>query len=134
MIEFIKKIATGLIIGVALIGAGGAFYFYQQYQASQHQIQALKKGSGGGTQGEDNAALIAKLGRLIVLPTDEQPTIATVTDLAKLAGQPFFAQAKLGDKVFIYSNAKKAILYDEAANKIVEVAPINIGASPTPQP
>ncbi len=67
------------------------------------------------------------VGRLIVLPEDEVPTIATVTDLEALQGQPFFANAKLGDKVLIFAKAGKAILYDPVEQKIVEVAPVNLG-------
>ncbi len=69
--------------------------------------------------------IIKEVGALLVLPNNETPTIATVTDLSKLAGQPFFANAKLGDIVLIYSKAQKAILYDPSQNKIVELAPIN---------
>ncbi|OGN17447.1 MAG: hypothetical protein A3F48_04405 [Candidatus Yanofskybacteria bacterium RIFCSPHIGHO2_12_FULL_41_9] len=68
---------------------------------------------------------------MLVLPTDEQPTVATVTDLEALKGQPFFLNAKIGYKVLIYTKAKKAILYDPQARKIVEVAPINLGNQPT---
>ncbi len=67
-----------------------------------------------------------------MLPQDEQPTIATVTDLAKLQGQPFFANAQVGDKVLIYSRAGKVILYRPGENKIIELAPINISTT-TPQ-
>lgn len=74
---------------------------------------------------EESQELIEKVGRLIVLPENEQPTIATVTDLAKLKGQPFFARAQIGDKVLIYSQSKKAILYRPSADKIIEVAPFN---------
>ena len=68
---------------------------------------------------------------MIVLPEDEIPTVATVSDPEKLKEQPFFSDAKKGDKVLIYANAKKAILYDPMANKIVTVAPINIGPEDT---
>ena len=68
-----------------------------------------------------------RVGKLIVLPEGEQPTVATVSDAESLREQPFFAQAKNGYKVLIYTNARKAILYDPLSNKIVDVAPLNIG-------
>ncbi|MEK9158196.1 MAG: hypothetical protein AAB638_03385 [Patescibacteria group bacterium] len=114
---FLKNITT-LLVGVAILGAGSAYYFYDQYQTLKRNPQALTE--------KENTTLVAKLGQLMMLP-DEQPTIATVADPSKLKDQPFFLKAKTGDRVFIYTNAKKAILYDEVANKIVEVAPINIG-------
>ena len=71
--------------------------------------------------------LAEKVGKLFLLPRDEVPTIATVSDPEALKNQAFFADAKKGDKVLIYTNAKKAILYDPAANLILNVAPINLG-------
>ena len=70
----------------------------------------------------------------MVLPSEE-PTIATVSNIEALRSQPFFANAKNGDRVLIYVNARKAVLYDPVNNKIVEATPINIGnppAAPTP--
>ncbi len=67
------------------------------------------------------------MGRLITLPEGEEPTVATITDIEKLKDQTFFQKAKNGDKVIIYTNAKKAILYDPIARKIIDVAPVNIG-------
>lgn len=121
--ESLKKNVAILMAVVAVAGAGSAYYFYSQYQTIKHNPQAVSDA--------ENEALVAKLGQLIVLPTNEQPTIATVADPSKLKDQPFFAGAKAGDRVFIYTNAKKAILYDEQANKIVNVAPINIGSTGT---
>ena len=72
---------------------------------------------------------MTQVSRLIVLPTGEDPTLATVSNIDVLRSQPFFANSKNGDKVLIYVKARKAILYDEVNNKIVEVAPINIGDS-----
>ncbi len=77
----------------------------------------------------ETAALLARVRALMILP-DEQPTIATVTDPSKLQDQEFFQGAKLGDKVLIFTAAKKVILYDPAADRIVDVAPLNASAPP----
>ncbi len=116
---------------VAVVSTSAAYYFYTKASSlqsnSQKNIQAEVKD------------VVEKVGKLLVIPQGELPTLATVVDPEKLRDQPFFVNAKKGDKVLIYTGAKKAILYDPAANKIVEVAPINIGnppppSSPTPPP
>ena len=70
----------------------------------------------------------------MVLPQNEEPTTATVSDTAKLKDQPFFKNAKNGDVVLIYTKAQIAILYDRKIDKIIAVAPINLGTSQTPLP
>lgn len=109
------------VVLMVLVGAAGAtaYYFYDK-------VNELK-GNPQKAAEEETRALIERVSQLIFLPTDEQPTIATVADPEKLKGQQFFANAHLGDKVFIYTNARKAILYDPVANKIIEVAPLSIG-------
>jgi len=114
-----------VILVVVLLGAGSAVYYFYR------QASDLKKNSPSG-QGDAAAQakdVIAKVSRLIVLPQGEEPTVATVSDPEKLKDQLFFVNAKAGDKVLIYTNAKKAILYDPVADKIVEVAPLNIGTA-----
>jgi len=69
---------------------------------------------------------IKDISKLMVLPEDEEPTLATVTDPKKLEGQTFFAKAKTGDKILIYTNSKKVILYSPSMNKIVEVGSLNL--------
>ncbi|MGI9118277.1 MAG: hypothetical protein ACR2IQ_01895, partial [Minisyncoccia bacterium] len=51
------------------------------------------------------------------------------SDPEALKDQPFFAKAVKGDKVLIYAQAKKAFLYSTTMNKILDVAPLNIGSS-----
>lgn len=118
--NFLKNNILVVLAVVAVAGAGSSYYFYNQFETIKQNPQAVTQ--------KENDILVAKLGQLMVLP-DEQPTIATVADPEKLKDQPFFANAKKGDRVFIFTNAKKAVLYDEVANKIVEVAPINIGST-----
>jgi len=70
--------------------------------------------------------IVEKVGQLIELPVGEEPTVATVTEPEKLADQPFFENAKEGDKVLMYTQAGKAYLYDPIQHKLIEAAPINI--------
>lgn len=137
------KIATAplrgliLIIIIAAIAISG--YFYQQYRKTQGELAKLKSDPREAAR-QETQSLVKKAGQLVVLPEGEDPTMATITDIEKLKNQPFFANAKNGDRVLIYTQAKKAYLYDSVANKILNVAPLNIGtpsatpASPSPEP
>ena len=64
-------------------------------------------------------SVVAQLSKFMILPTDETPTLATVSDPSKLKDQPFFADAEVGDEVIIYANAQKAILWRPSEQKIV---------------
>lgn len=127
-------IAGGILL--LLLAASPAYYFYAKYQ----ETKKLLSRNPLILENEDKG-LIEKIGKLIDLPPDESPTIATVTDVEKIKNQPFFSKAKNGDKVLIYNNAKKAILFDPIANKIIEVGPLVVPSvspvldslSPAPQ-
>ncbi len=108
------------VLIVALLLAASAFYF-KKYQDVQKLLKNPQEASK--TEVQD---LTGKVGRLMVLPKDEQPTIATVQDKSKLKDQPFFAKSENGDKALLYIKAKRAILYRPSTNKIIDVAPINI--------
>lgn len=115
-----------LIAGVVLlaIAAVPSFFFYSKYQKAQDALKNPQKAVQ-----EETKALVAKVGQLIELPSGEEPTVATIQDKNKLKDQPFFAKAENGDKVLIYTKAQKAILYRPSINKIIEFAPINLGAN-----
>lgn len=125
-----KIILAAAVLGIIILVSGG-FFLYQIFKTSpQASPQNLQ---------EEVKQLVLEVGKLIDLPIGEDPTLATVTDVEKLRSQPFFQKAQNGDKVLIYSLAKKAILYRPSDKKIIDVAPINIGtqsgqvASPSPE-
>ncbi len=118
-----------LILAVVLfIGAAGtAYYFYSQYQTAQSKLKNPDKAAQQETQ-----QLVDEMSKIIDLPKADikngEPTMATVLDKSKLKDQPFFANAENNDKVLIYTKAKKAFLYRPSTGKIINVAPVNIGA------
>ncbi|QQG41616.1 MAG: hypothetical protein HYV90_05690 [Candidatus Woesebacteria bacterium] len=117
---------------IIALGVFGGIFTAQQ----KPEWFGLSKGSAA-VQAEVDA-LVAQVGKLISLPDDEKPTVATVTDASKVKDQPFFAKAQNGDKVLIYQKAAKAILYRPSTNMIVEVGAVNINnqavSSPVPSP
>lgn len=116
-----KKLIVILLI-LLIATAAVAVYFYREasiVKTDQGEVAA------------DVKELIGRVSRHIVLPEDEVPTLATVSDPDRLKDQPFFANAKKGNQVLLYTVAKKAYLYDPVLDRLLEVAPINISASPS---
>lgn len=133
----VKRISLGkrarrliIVIIILILVTLPSYYFYNKYQKAQALLQNPSQASTAEAQ-----VLVNNVGKLIELPANENPTIATVSDKTQLANQPFFAKAENGDKVLFYSNAKKVILYRPSINKIIDVSPVNIGTnSPTSAP
>jgi hypothetical protein len=125
----IKSLVFKLLPYVLILALGvmGGIYTAQQ----KPSWFGLSKGVAA-VQAETDA-LIASVGRLIALPGDENPTVATVTDIDKVKDQPFFKNAQNGDKVLIYTKAQKAIIYRPGENRIIEVGAVNINNQQPPQ-
>lgn len=104
---------------VSLLGIGSGLYFYRQYASHKQTVQ-----NSENTPVPETQDLIAKVQKLILLP-DEEPQIMTVTnadDLKKT--QLFFQDAHDDDTVLIFKNAKKAYIYRQSENIIINMAPI----------
>lgn len=107
------------ISAVLLVVIGGvAVFLFKQNMDLRNNPDAANQ--------EKTARLVEKVGKLYALPTDEEPTLAEVSDKEKLKEQPFFKNVENGDFILIYPNAKTAILYREAENKLINVGPIAI--------
>ncbi len=72
-------------------------------------------------------SLVSDVGDHMLLPADETPTLATVSDMHALEGQEFFQNAAEGDKVLMYLRSRKAIIYRPSIDRIIEVGPITGG-------
>lgn len=78
-------------------------------------------------QKQEIEALVARVRRHIVLPEDETPIVATIKDAETLSKeQPFYSGAKNGDKLLVYSNALKALIYDPDKDIILNVGPVQL--------
>ncbi len=112
-----------VVIALILVIFGGlSFVGYTKYNNLKKENKRLSNPEESAKQ--ETQKLKDSVAALVDLPTGEEPTIATVTDLNKLKNQPFFAKAQNGDKVLIYAKAKKAILYRPSTNKVIEFSTI----------
>lgn len=105
-----------VVLSILLVGAlSVAGYFYYQYQHTPEKINA-----------QEIADLVKTIGAVLELPTGETPTLATVSDKSKLENQPFFKNAENGDKVLIFADAGKAVLYRPGTKKIIDVTSVSL--------
>lgn len=108
-----EKIVITVAILIVVLLSSAFYYFFTSFNPVKAQDELTPQ------------ALIESVSKIAELP-NEQPTIATVTSKEELSQFTFFSQAKLGDKVLIFNEAKKAYLYRPATDKIIEVGPIVI--------
>lgn len=113
-----KKVKVLFYISILLIAlsVGVATYSYLKMKSPQDANTLAQK---------EVKQLMIDIGKHAVLPDNELPTLATVSDPNKLKGQSFFASAEVGDKVLIFVSAKKAILWRPSISKIIEISSIN---------
>lgn len=114
-----KMIISSLLVLALFSLAGTALYFYLKYKKAT------------GVEADD---LVAKIGKFIELPQNENPTVATVADKTKVNNQAFFAKAENGDKVLIFNQAQKAILFRPSSGKIIEIMALSSMQNSQPSP
>lgn len=124
----LKRISIPLIFPLLLFIVA-VFYGYSYYNLSQ-ELSELRA-NPRLLADKEAQQLVIEVGKFMALPTGESPTVATVTDVEKLKKQPLFAKAANGDKLLIYSEAKKAILYRPNEEKVIDVVAVNIGGVAT---
>jgi hypothetical protein len=119
MPKYIKIIILVLVVAT-VSSTVTALNFYTKLKAFQNPAAASEA---------ETKKIVADVSKVIVLPGDETPTLATVSEPEKLKDQPFFANALAGDKVLVYTKAQKAILWRPSSAKVIEVSGLNIAPS-----
>lgn len=115
-----KKFSKWLLIwaiGVAIVS--GIFTIGYRY----HEYQELKNNPEYAAAKELNT-ILNHLAKFMILPADEIPTLATITDSEKARQQTFLKNTENGDKLIIFAKNRKAILYRPNSRKIIEFGPL----------
>lgn len=64
-----------------------------------------------------------QVSRHIVLPKDEQPALATITNHDRLTGA-FLKKTENGDKLLIYQTNKEVFIYRPSIDRLIGVGPV----------
>ncbi len=106
-----KKIIIILVIciGLVVIVSATFLFFHKKQNADMNSVDTIK----------------ARVGVLYLLPTDEEPALATVTDSSKLSSS-FAGKVQNGDKILFYEKNNRALVYRPGINKVVIVEPLQI--------
>lgn len=115
----LKLAAKGVLV---LLIAIPAFLYTQKPPLTLPSDSSQVLGTNNISLDEVNE-LVKKVSKLADIPS-ETPNVATVSDAATVRSQLFFSKAENGDKVLIFQNAKRAILYRPSTNKIIEYSTI----------
>lgn len=118
-----KIFLTLFLLG--LVGAiGGLGYMYYQ---TRQELKFLSSPAGQEELAKRSTdQVVNALSKLALLP-EEEPVIATITDVTALASQSaFYLKAENGDKLVVFPQAQQAYIYSPGRNKIVNVGPLII--------
>jgi hypothetical protein len=125
-----KFFEYSLLFLIFILIALAAFFFLVKY--GQNKVSLKQLASSQKTSNQGVGQLVSAVGKLMELP-QETPIAATISDITKLKNQPFFTNAQNGDRVLVFTQAKKAILYRPSNNKIINVSSLSFSpTSPTP--
>lgn len=121
-----KKLVYAVIAVLLISWIAYTGFLKRENESISKQLEQIKQDPQSIAK-EEVKQLVEKVAKLVVLPEGEDPVVATVTDKEKLKDQPVFSKSENGDKILIYSNAKKAYVYRPDKNVIIDVIPVNLG-------
>lgn len=121
-----SKLADTALLVLLLASVALSIFAVYKYRLAAKKIDEIGKNLKQSAQSTSNSkVLIEKVSRLILLPQNELPSIATINNVVLLQKQSsFYKDARNGDMLLIYFQAKKAFIYDPEQNIIVNTGPV----------
>lgn len=108
-----KIIAIALVLLVLVVGG---VYYYNSSQSKNDPEALIAK---------EALDLSERVGEIMELP-DELPAVATIVDESKITNEPFFNGAKNGDKILVFVQSQKIVIYRPSTNKIINSTTLSL--------
>lgn len=124
-----KKSITVTVGVIALIGVAAVVQMNKDQLSAQLENVTSTAPSAQDADAEKSkeaaAKIISEVRKLIDIPEDIDPTVATIIDIELLREKnPFYSKAENGDHLVV--TPTRAILYSSAQNKILDVVPVQL--------
>lgn len=126
-----------LLLGIIAAIASFAWAEQQRRQAinrlkeTEQELEEIRK-STQRSGAEVAQQVLEKLRKHVDIPTDPQPTVATIIDIERLREtNDFYNKAENGDHLII--TGTRAILYDPDRDRVIDVVPVRIDVT-SPEP
>lgn len=74
---------------------------------------------------------VETVSKLVEVP-EEKPTVVTVQDAAKLSNPELASRAKDGDRLLVYAESRRVVMYRPSNGKIVDILSIKDQTTTTP--
>lgn len=112
-----------LILGVLILII---IVFSVNFVKTQRELAQLRTPEGQQTAAQrEIEEVVRRIQKHILVPEGELPVMATVVDAEELIReQPFYRGAQDGDKVLLYLEIQRAIIYSPERDIIVNVGPL----------
>lgn len=120
--KLLKRPGQLMLVALVLLFGGLSIFLMVSTSESRNKLLSLRSQNTNVVTQD----LLNKISEITIVPTDEVPTVATITDVSKLKDQVFFSNAENGDKLLVYPRASRAILYRPSTNKVVEAMTVNL--------
>lgn len=122
-----KLLTVVLVVALAVL----AFVNYTKRVELAMELKKLSvqmeqlQGGNNPENVEEAKRIIEKVRQHIDIPTDVEPTVATIVDVEALkARNEFYKNAKNGDNLIV--TPTRAILYDVERDMIIDVVPVQL--------
>lgn len=104
-----KIILITILVALLVVGGIGLWWYVQK-----------RTEAGMSTQ---QKSVVEQVARIFVLPTDEKPAILTVVNKDEITSAFLQGKVEDGDKVLIYQQNQKVIIYRPSLDKIIDAGP-----------
>jgi hypothetical protein len=125
ILGFLKRKWWLVLIALVLAGTAGYFGYKYYTERGKPSVQGAQNTKHEATTPKE---LVDEISQFIVLP-NEEPQVATISNIDLLKGQDFFKNAQNGDAVLIYTKAGRGLLYRPSTHKIIEYTKVTFNGN-----